>query len=420
MSINDNISLSYPAGTAYDHCSISSFFKKLFAKCCEKESSPDLTITTTITDVQNDVTALNKEDVTELSYEYLHAMETSLKDVAFRYAVIHKDDKPILFAYFQLYALSTQNFKLDGDNSFMQRIVGFFLKFKKAKVLILGNALRTDTAAFSYDARAMSADEAIASVATIADKLATDTNATAVILKDIGSNTQQANKMLADMGYKMPWPDQVMDLAIQPEWNTLNDYVSTLSRKYKTRANKVLASGKDIAVRALTADEITKYVPAIKHLFAGLIEKQSFTLTKRGVHNIAELKQLYKDAFEVVGYFKDDKLIAFYSAFVKEDAYELYYVGFDYARNNEYQLYFNILFSGLERAILLKKKTLNLGRTSFDAKASMGAIPKNADYLIRLIHIPDVAVKWFSKYFSSLEDVKWKLRRPFKTAEQPA
>jgi len=417
MSGNNNISLNYPIGTAYGHCHISTFFKKLFAKCYEKDSTPELVITNSITDLKSDVAALNKDGITELSYDYLHAMEASLKDVGFRYVVINKDGKPVLFAYFQLYRLSTQNFKLDDGNSFMQRIVSFFLKFKKAKVVILGNALRTDTLAFSFDMHAMSSDEAIASVATIADKIATDISATAVILKDTGGNTLQANKLLADMGYKMPWPDQVMDLALQPEWNTLNDYINTLSRKYKTRANKVLASSKDIVKRTLTADEITKYVPAIKRLFAGLIEKQSFTLTQRGVNNIAQLKQLYKDAFEIVGYFKDDKLVAFYSAFVKGDTYELYYVGFDYALNNEYQLYFNILFSGLERAILLKKKTLNLGRTSFDAKASMGAIPKNADYLIRLIHIPDVAVKWFTKYFSSLEDAKWKLRRPFKNTE---
>jgi hypothetical protein len=107
-------------------------------------------------------------------------------------------------------------------------------------------------------------------------------------------------------------------------------------------------------------------------------------------------------------------MVAFYSAFVTEDDYELYYIGIDYEYNNEHHLYFNILFSGLEQAIVLGKKQLQLGRTSFDAKASLGAKPVELSYFIKIPNIPNVVISWFANYFSSIEDAKWKLRVPLK------
>ncbi len=109
-----------------------------------------------------------------------------------------------------------------------------------------------------------------------------------------------------------------------------------------------------------------------------------------------------------------EKPVAFYSAFVTHDAYELFYVGFDMELNSEYQLYFNLLFSGLERAIRLEKKELKLGRTSFDAKASLGAKPHKIEYVARLRRVPDTAMKWLTRYFASVEDNKWKQRNPLK------
>ena len=418
MDMNKELGLYYPVSNAYDKCLVSSFLKTLFAKCREKKTTPDLTITGNIAEIKNEIEALNKDNSLELSFDYLSAMETSLPDAGLRYVIINKDKTPVLFVYFQVFTLSTQNFNLEKNKGFVKGILSFFLKLKKAKVLILGNALRTETLSYCFDARILNKEEAIAAIAGVAEKIAGDENATAVILKDIPGATASAEKMLTSMGYSMPWEDQVMEMAVDPEWKNLQDYTALLTRKYKTRANKVLTSAKPLVLKVLTENQVSHYLPEIKQLFAKVVDKQSFTLTSRGANNISLLKQLYKDEFDVAGFFHEDKLVAFYSAFVTGDSYELYYIGFDYQMNNEYQLYFNLLFSGLERAILLKKKYLKLGRTSFDAKASVGAQPKKLDYMIKMIHIPDIVVKWFASYFSSLEDTKWKLRNPLKGNEQ--
>ena len=128
--------------------------------------------------------------------------------------------------------------------------------------------------------------------------------------------------------------------------------------------------------------------------------------------HFTELKKLYQNDFEIVGIFLNNEMVAFYAAFINKSDYEIYYVGFDYDVNTTHQLYFNLLFSGLERAITLKKKLLKLGRTSLDAKASLGAKPSELTYFIKGNNIPKVAGNWFVNYFSTMEDAKWKLRNP--------
>jgi hypothetical protein len=345
-------------------------------------------------------------------------MEASMSNTTFRYVLIFKEKVPVLFVYFNVLTLSTRNFRSGENKSYLKGVLNFFLQLKKAKVLILGNALRIDTLSYCFDPQKINKEEAIAAIAGVAEKIGSDECVTAVILKDLAEPRYKEQKMLADMGYSAPWNDQVMDLEIASEWSTIDDYVSRLSRKYKTRANKIIASGNALTQKILTAEEVTGYEPLIKKLYATLVDKQSFTLTTTGADNIAALKQLYGDAFEVTGFFFDGQLVAFSTAFVTGNAYELYYVGFDYDLNNQYQLYFNLLFSGLSRAITLKKQLLKLGRTSFDAKASLGAKARETGYLIKISNVPDVVIKWFASYFSSLEDAKWKLRSPLK-AETP-
>ena len=416
MNNNNEVSLRYPASNAYDTCIVSSFLKSLFAVCREKKACNDLVIKNSIADARHDLEALNTGHAVELSFEYLSAMEASLPDAAFRYVTIYKDNVPVLFVYFQLFVLSKRNFNLDKNTGFAKGILGFFLKLKRAKVLMLGNAVRTGTSSYCFDSRVVNKEEAVATIAGIAEKIASDENTTAVILKDISAATTKEQKILRDMGYQSPWDDQVMEMDIRDGWKTLEDYAAVLTRKYKTRANKILASRKVLEVKELNRDEIVLHLPDIKRLFTDLVGKQSFTLTSGGVNNIAELKKIYNNDFDVIGFFYENRLVAFYTAFHNRDCYEIYYVGFDYELNTQYQLYFNILFSGLEKAILLQKKQLKLGRTSFDAKASIGARPQNTDYLIKLSHIPDIVIKWFACYFSSLEDAQWKLRNPLKPA----
>lgn len=397
----------------FDDCLITSLVKKLFTHTKGEPVPVQIAIHKKIADVKEDLTHLTA-NTTELSYNALALLEKVLPDVSFRYVVISKSNKPVLFAYYQLFTLTSSNFNLNNNSGFVKGILKFFVNLKRAKAVVLGNVLRNEMPGYCYDRAILNTDEAVEAVAGIAEKIAAEECATAIILKELPALSPEAQQVLADNRYTMPFEDTVMEMPVNPEWKTFADYTNALSRKYKARASKAVAALQPLEVRVLSTEEVAMYERDIDRLFSATVHQQPFTLTQPQAGYFTELKRMYKDEFEVVGYLLDGRLISFYTAFVGETNYNIYYVGFDYELNNTYQLYFNILFSGLEKAILAGKTTLELGRTSFDAKASLGAQPRQLNYLIKLEYIPDFVVQWFVKYFSSIENNKWKQRNPLK------
>jgi hypothetical protein len=412
MSHHKFISLEYPGTTEY--CPVSTFLKNLHTKCREGKKDDNLVIKQGIADVRSELEKLNWTEITDFSYHHLLTAEQSLPDVSFRYAIVYKDKRPVLFAYFQIFTLTSRNFNLHKDKNFVRNVMSLLLDLKRARALVLGNALRTESPGYCYDHTVFTNEEAIDALTAVAEKIAGSDDVSAIILPGISNQAAGSKKTLQEMGYSMPWEDNVMAMVVNPEWNTINDYVAALTRKYKARANKVLASGQHLTSLPLNDSNIEQYRGDINRLFSEVLDNQAFVFTTSGADYVLALKNLYKDAFEVTLLLDGEKPVAFYSAFTHGDAYDLFYVGFDPTRNTEYQLYFKLLMAGLERAILLKKSRLLLGRTSFDAKASLGATPQKTNYVTKLRRVPDRAIKWLTSYFSALEDAKWKLRNPLK------
>lgn len=396
------------------HCPASAILRKLRGHCREGKTDPNLAIVNTAADLQK---AAGRPSFLsdDLRYEQLEAAERSLPDVGHRYVVVYRNGNPIMIAVFQLYTLTARSFNLHKDRSFVRHILAMFLNLRRARVLIAGNALRTDSTCFCYDHTQVSNKEAYETLATIAEQIGEKEDASAIILTGMGKAGTEAAKALSGMGFIMPWEDNVMEMNIDSSWQSFEDYVESLTRKYRSRANKIVAAAASIEVVQMSTEMVRRYRSDIEKLFRNVIEKQEFVLTASGASYIAALKELYDENFEVTGFFDGKKLVAFSSAFVGNDDYEVFYVGFDNDANNTHQLYFNILFRSLERSVLLRKKILKLGRTSFDAKASLGARAKARNYLVKLHHVPDRALKWFVDYFSSLEDSRWKLRDPLKS-----
>jgi hypothetical protein len=56
------------------------------------------------------------------------------------------------------------------------------------------------------------------------------------------------------------------------------------------------------------------------------------------------VKKALNNNYKVCGYFFENELVAFSSAIEHDGEYDMNYIGFDYALNNQLHLYFNILF----------------------------------------------------------------------------
>jgi hypothetical protein len=287
--------------TTDDYCPLTLCLKKLFTRSAKSKTTFGFTISRNIGDVKKELEQLNKENIPELSYAYLAAMERSMPGDGFRYAVIYKQNVPVLFGYFQLFTLTSKNFSLEKNRAFVKGMLRFFLDLKKIKVLISGNALRTETACYCVSDNVLGKVEAAEVITAVAEKIAGEEKTTAIILKDIPL-TAQSRKWLKGMGYQQPWDDKVMVMEVDSKWHTLSDYISLLTRKYKTRANKILASGNALIVKELVENEIAHYERELHDLFGQVVANQSFVLIQPLPGNFAQMKKVYRNDFEVFGF----------------------------------------------------------------------------------------------------------------------
>ena len=128
-----------------------------------------------------------------------------------------------------------------------------------------------------------------------------------------------------------------------------------------------------------------------------------------------EMKRALGDNYKVLGYYLEDKLVAFTSYILGNEEMEIHYIGIDYQYNEECKLYFNILFDGLETAIENRKTSLELGRTAREVKASLGAVGVEVkNYILVKLGLPTLVYNYFQKWYNSHNNEDWKNRYPFR------
>lgn len=236
------------------------------------------------------------------------------------------------------------------------------------------------------------------------------------IIKDWSTDLKVADQH----GFAPIENDLLMEMAVSPEWTTFSDYLARLSKKYQQRARKIRQALAGIEVKPLEEMDLHLLSPQLTQLFENVVQQQPFRLSALPGSYFLSLKQVLKDRFEVMGYFLGDELVAFSSQLHRnEETLEIYYIGLNYEANEKHSLYFNLLFDGLEAAILHRKRVLKLGRSSFDAKASLGATPVEGRHLVRMKRgLPAFVFRLVATWFQSQEKPGWKSRNPL-TASLP-
>ncbi|MFN8438218.1 MAG: GNAT family N-acetyltransferase [Cytophagales bacterium] len=230
------------------------------------------------------------------------------------------------------------------------------------------------------------------------------------------SSLEQFNKtLLENYCFQESLQDFTMQLNDVNKWQTFDDYLAELKRKYLKRAKTILDKSKNISYKNLNLDEILQNKNLLHSLYAQVTTSQNFILKSADVDHFENLKKIYGEEFQILAYYTNDEIVAFLSYFVFDNKMYVHYVGLDYAQNDKFDLYFNLLFKTIDIAITQKLETINYGRTSLDAKASLGAVPEHHNTYFKTYGLTRLLQKQIIKQLQSLESNSWKIRKPFKS-----
>ncbi len=335
-------------------------------------------------------------------------------DLEFAYLFFYQEDKPqpVACAYFQLVHFTTKNYQYPlWKSKWLAPIEKWLLK-KGFDILVCGNLFRVDFPAIYIAEKEVQLTELFGALELYYKKLQPQPHA--ILIKDCRDGTDTT--WVKAFNFRN-WPeDLTMKLDLPSSWKNFSDYTSALKHKYAQRVKKIQRKAQAVIRRDLTVQEIMFYGEELEQLFYNVVRKQAIRLVIPDKSYFLEMKKNYGDAFLLTGYFEGNRLIAFCSHFIYPDIWELHYIGMDYTKNEDYLLYFNMMYDGIALAIAHGKPTLELGRTAREAKSMLGARPIYFTSYFRLRGwLVNRLVVQFADAFNDRAGQSWQVRNPMKS-----
>jgi len=335
-----------------------------------------------------------------------------LADISYRYVLLTKNNIPVAAAHFQVLTIQREHLNESALKPMQKTGWRIFSALFHPKLLVAGHLFRHDISSF-YCSGKIDAFESFRLYQQAIDIVLKETCASAILVKDVPVHLVTYFQHYAPL-YLTLRNDISMELNINESWHVIADYEKALKHKYAQRYRKIRGLWGTVEVRELTTEEAYDNKQRIFELYRQVCEKQPARIGILNAEYIPILKAHYPESLRIWGIFKEAKMIGFYSAWVKEDVFDMFYIGFDYIYNAELQLYFNILYCTIEEAIKLNKKKLILGRTALDAKARLGCKPR---YLSTFLFIRNrflrMAIQQLQANAQSQEGA-WEERHPLK------
>lgn len=204
-----------------------------------------------------------------------------------------------------------------------------------------------------------------------------------------------------------------MLFSINENWESEQDYIDSLSKKYRDQYKRARKKAAGIEKRKLNLEEIISFEDDIYDLYFHVAKNAPFNTFFLPKNHFRVFKELFKDKFLFYGYFIGEKLIGFNTLIKNGAVMDTYFLGYDEGIQREKMLYLNMLYDMIAYSINKKFKEIVFARTALEIKSSVGAKPVKMYGLIA--HSNLMVNPYMSKIFHYLEPkTMWQERNPFK------
>lgn len=207
------------------------------------------------------------------------------------------------------------------------------------------------------------------------DKLFGDT--AVVMVKDITDPYAAEAAALSQFSYRELETEPNMVLDISPQWKSYDDYMASLTSKYRKQAKQIEkeVSAAGCTVEEIGGDQIARDAELLHALYLQTHKNARLRLVTLPVPFLPTLAAQLGDDLRFTVLKRDGELLGFVTTVKDGETAVGYYIGFDRKANADIPIYFRLLQSVVGHAIALNCKRLSLGRTALEPKARLGARP---------------------------------------------
>ncbi|SHG71356.1 hypothetical protein SAMN05444372_10924 [Flavobacterium micromati] len=204
-----------------------------------------------------------------------------------------------------------------------------------------------------------------------------------------------------------------MIFSINENWKTEQDYIDSLSKKYRDQYKRARKKAVCIEKRKLSLEEIISLEKEIYELYYHVAKNAPFNTFFLPRDHFRVFKKIFKDKFLFYGYFIGAKLIGFNTLIKNGKVMDTYFLGYDDGIQRENMLYLNMLYDMIAYSINKNFDEIIFARTALEIKSSVGAKPVKMYGLIS--HSNKLINSFMPKIFKYLEpETIWQQRNPFK------
>ena len=205
-----------------------------------------------------------------------------------------------------------------------------------------------------------------------------------------------------------------MILNIDRSWKSFDDYLESMTTKFRTKAKSVFNRSENLTTKKFNASEIKKHAVDIEKLYAEVLNNADFTFGELNARTFENLKTNLGKEFFFDGYFSNGDLVGFKAGIIHNGILDANYVGFNYKINKELGLYQRMLYDFIDFGIKNKCSEVRFGRTAEELKSSLGAEP--VDMTLMLKHRNFISNHIIKPFIKAVAPREFSLRRPFKAA----
>lgn len=204
-----------------------------------------------------------------------------------------------------------------------------------------------------------------------------------------------------------------MIFEVREEWHSFEDYLGSMKAKYRTRVKRAKKKLEGISRRTLESNDIELLKVRMNELYLNIAKQAGFNLFFLHENYFLDLKINLKDDFKVVGYFKDDILVGFYTLMYNRGNIDAHFLGYDKQYNGPHQLYLNMLYDMINIGIQLRAHKVFMSRTALEIKSSTGAVAH--EMFCYLKHTKSIYNRLLPYILNTLvPEEEWLPRSPFK------
>ena len=292
-----------------------------------------------------------------------------------------------------------------------QAVIGCVLEKIQWKLAVLGNVFITGEDGQHFK-KSVSSKCRWVIISEAAELVFNQIEPDAVLITDIYETQLTGSELMVQKKFRNFSVEPDMILKVPKEWTSFDDYLSSISSKYRVRAKKVFKNSKAIVSKSLSYEDCTKHGPELYRLYESVMENVDFKLAVATFDYFCSMKKEYPDKFFIEAYYKEDEIVGFISYFNQKHQMDVHLLGLNYAYNKEFNIYQRILYDCVAIGIKQKNAKIHFGRTASVIKSTVGAKPVPVISFIK--HISTLSNIAFKPLTSLLKPEEFIARNPFK------